>query len=293
MNKVIGKKIPVLAVLTLSLIVLNGCSSASTDENPAAGDPTQAAQPVAANAPTDVVPDDHNPEIELALAAGAVIVEPNTPSPVAAVPGGDPTVASAVPDPSAPVANPVDPGVNAAPANTTSNDMPTDTGTRTASTGKKHKSKGGHHQMSTAKDTPAVSADGKTYTVRNGDTLMKIAYDNYGNLYKWREIYTLNKAVIADPNHVPPGTTLQLSSGRNPASAVEHNGEQYMIQTGDTLGKISTNVYGTNDKWKKLWENNKQLIRDPNKIYAGFYLYYVPEGKKVSSTMSPDEDSNT
>ena len=27
-------------------------------------------------------------------------------------------------------------------------------------------------------------------------------------------------------------------------------------------------------KWKKLWENNKALIKDPNKIYAGFYLYY-------------------
>ena len=45
-----------------------------------------------------------------------------------------------------------------------------------------------------------------------------------------------------------------------------------------TLGSISHTVYGSTRKWKKLWENNRQLIKDPNKIYAGFYLYYQPEG---------------
>jgi hypothetical protein len=33
-----------------------------------------------------------------------------------------------------------------------------------------------------------------------------------------------------------------------------------------------------------LWENNRQLIKDPNKIYAGFYLYYQPEGRMAHET---------
>ncbi|MBI4924338.1 MAG: hypothetical protein HY843_00310, partial [Bdellovibrio sp.] len=43
----------------------------------------------------------------------------------------------------------------------------------------------------------------------------------------------------------------------------------------DNLVLISTDIYGKSSKWKKIWENNKQLIRDPNRIFAGFYLYYT------------------
>ena len=136
-------------------------------------------------------------------------------------------------------------------------------------------------------ETP--SGDGVSYTVQKGDTLMKISWEQYGDLFRWREIYALNKATIKDPNHVPPGTVIQIAGqGRSPASAMEHNGEQYMIMNGDTLGKISGKVYGSKDKWKKIWENNKRLIRDPNKIYAGFYLYYVPEAKMTSREENAD-----
>jgi nucleoid-associated protein YgaU len=130
-------------------------------------------------------------------------------------------------------------------------------------------------------ETP--SGDGVSYKVQKGDTLMKISWEQYGDLFRWREIYALNKSKIQDPNHVPPGTVIQIAGqGRSPASAMEHNGDQYLIMLGDTLGKISGKVYGSMGKWKKIWENNKSLIRDPNKIYAGFYLYYVPEAKMTT-----------
>ena len=134
---------------------------------------------------------------------------------------------------------------------------------------------------SASEETP--SGDGSSYKVQKGDTLMKISWEQYGDLFRWREIYALNKSKIQDPNHVPPGTVIQIAGqGRSPASAMEHNGDQYLIMLGDTLGKISGKVYGSMGKWKKIWENNKSLIRDPNKIYAGFYLYYVPEAKMTT-----------
>jgi nucleoid-associated protein YgaU len=119
-----------------------------------------------------------------------------------------------------------------------------------------------------------------SYTVRQGDTLMKIAFENYGDLYKWKDIYQENKDAIKNPNDVPPGTVLKLDKPNVPV-AIERNGDQYLIKTGDTLGTISNDVYGTKAKWKKIWNNNKQLIKDPNKIYAGFYLFYTltPEEK--------------
>jgi hypothetical protein len=111
---------------------------------------------------------------------------------------------------------------------------------------------------------------------------MKIAFENYGDLYKWKDIYQQNHDAIKNPNDVPPGTVLHLDKPSVPV-AIERNGDQYLIKSGDTLGTISNDVYGTKAKWKKIWNNNKQLIKDPNKIYAGFYLFY---------TLTPTERKN-
>jgi nucleoid-associated protein YgaU len=113
------------------------------------------------------------------------------------------------------------------------------------------------------------------YTVQEGDTLMKIAFETYGDLYQWKAIYNHNKDKISNPNAIPRGTVLMVERPANPVT-IDRNGEKYLIKQGDTLGTISNDVYGTKQKWKRLWENNKQLIRDPNKIFAGFYLYYLP-----------------
>ena len=125
-----------------------------------------------------------------------------------------------------------------------------------------------------ASSEPSLSGETTQYTVHAGDTLMKIAFDNYGDLYQWKKIYDMNKDHISDPNRLEKGTTLTIDK-LSTATSIDRNGERYLIKMGDTLGRISDDVYGTEHKWKKLWENNKQMIKDPNRIYAGFYLYYM------------------
>jgi LysM repeat protein len=128
-----------------------------------------------------------------------------------------------------------------------------------------------------ASSDSSSGGDAKSYTVRRGDTLMKIAFENYGDLYKWKDIYESNRDVVKDPNMITPGTVLKL--GKSDAN-IARNGEKYEIKPGETLGTISNTVYGTPRKWKKIWHNNKDLIKDPNRIFAGFFLYY---------TMSPED----
>ena len=43
----------------------------------------------------------------------------------------------------------------------------------------------------------------------------------------------------------------------------------YTIQSGDTLWKISEKFYGTGMYWEKIYQDNKDRISNPNKIYAG------------------------
>jgi nucleoid-associated protein YgaU len=133
-----------------------------------------------------------------------------------------------------------------------------------------------------APSAPMVSAgegneSGARYTVQRGDTLMKIAFATYGDIYRWKEIYEANRDKINNPNIIEPNTVLSLPGAGSAPASTEGSGEKYLIQQGDTLAKISAKVYGTSAKWKKIYDNNQNLIRNPNKIYAGFYLYYTPD----------------
>lgn len=113
------------------------------------------------------------------------------------------------------------------------------------------------------------------YKVRSGDTLMKISFEKFGNIYRWREIYNSNKEKIPNFNRLVAGTILVIEGVEY--VVITRNGTPYLIRRGDTLGKISNMAYGVTTKWRSIWKNNPELIRDPNKIYAGFTLYYVPE----------------
>jgi nucleoid-associated protein YgaU len=50
----------------------------------------------------------------------------------------------------------------------------------------------------------------KLYKVRRGDTLSKIAEQQLGNADRWREIFTLNRDVISDPDRITPGQVLVI-----------------------------------------------------------------------------------
>ena len=52
----------------------------------------------------------------------------------------------------------------------------------------------------------------KTYTVKAGDSLSKIAKLELGDSSKWNQIYKLNQKMIGkDPNAMKPGQKLVLS----------------------------------------------------------------------------------
>ncbi len=122
----------------------------------------------------------------------------------------------------------------------------------------------------------------KQYTVQKNETLMMIAFKLYGDYGKWKTIAAQNKDTLKGGAIVRTGMVLSYSA---PAEEFVWNpqGNPYLIKTGDTLGHISKAVYATVKKWKLLWENNRPLVKDPNKIYAGFTIYYLEDGREVAS----------
>jgi nucleoid-associated protein YgaU len=57
---------------------------------------------------------------------------------------------------------------------------------------------------------PAAAAAPKTYTVKSGDTLSKIAKDHLGNANDYMKIFNLNKDQLSDPDKIKPGQVLRL-----------------------------------------------------------------------------------
>jgi nucleoid-associated protein YgaU len=47
------------------------------------------------------------------------------------------------------------------------------------------------------------------------------------------------------------------------------SGKTYVVVKGDSLSKIAAREYGDANKWRLIYEANKNLIKDPDLIYPG------------------------
>jgi nucleoid-associated protein YgaU len=122
----------------------------------------------------------------------------------------------------------------------------------------------------------------KQYVVQKNETLMLIAFKLYGDYERWKELANQNRDTLKGNNNISAGMTLNYLA---PAEEFVWNpqGLPYLIRTGDTLGGISQQVYSHSKKWKSIWDNNRPLIKDPNKIYSGFTIYYLENGREVAN----------
>lgn len=111
------------------------------------------------------------------------------------------------------------------------------------------------------------------YSVKKGDTLMQIAFNLYGDFGKWKQLKELNPHVNGA---LKSGSIIKYNV---PESKFEWapKGNPYLVMRGDTLGSISHKVYEKASWWTHIHENNKPMIKDPDQIYAGFTLYYLPK----------------
>jgi LysM repeat protein len=113
----------------------------------------------------------------------------------------------------------------------------------------------------------------ETYEVKPGDTLMKIAFSLYGDIDRWKDLQEWNAGKITKLSALKVGTRLQYEAPLTPFSPEERE-HAYTIRQGDTLAGIADEVYGRRAKYKKLQNYNSSLIKDPNRIFAGFKIFY-------------------
>ncbi|MBI5432560.1 MAG: LysM peptidoglycan-binding domain-containing protein [Planctomycetes bacterium] len=70
------------------------------------------------------------------------------------------------------------------------------------------------------------------------------------------------------------------AAGKQDAASVKKNGVSadgfYVVQKGDVLGTISSKVYGTSKKWQKIFDANRDVLKDANSLKVGMKLR-IPE----------------
>jgi len=75
----------------------------------------------------------------------------------------------------------------------------------------------------------------------------------------WDEIKRINPAMDDITADIPVDTSLQQQT----------TGKTYTVKAGDTLSKISKQFYGSPNDYMKIFEANKDKLKDPDKIQVG------------------------
>lgn len=109
-----------------------------------------------------------------------------------------------------------------------------------------------------------------SYTVKPGDYLYKISGERYvyNNPKMWRRIYRANLDKIKNPNLIYPGWVLRIPRGLD--TSIE-------VIKGDNLWKIAGFpwIYNNPRMWRRIYEANKDKIKNPNLIYPG-QVFMIP-----------------
>ena len=103
-----------------------------------------------------------------------------------------------------------------------------------------------------------ANQNGTTYELsQNGDTLVVTgtAPSEAAKQQLWDEYNRI------DPDYKSGDLILNISTG-NAAGG----GNTYTVESGDSLSKIGSK-YGI--PWKSIWDANRDILHDPDKIYPG------------------------
>lgn len=72
----------------------------------------------------------------------------------------------------------------------------------------------------------------------------------------------------------------QIPATPEPAATVQtkKGAQEYSVKSGDTLSKIAEQFYSSSAKWEKIFEANRESLKNPNYIYVGMKLNIPADG---------------
>lgn len=152
-------------------------------------------------------------------------------------------------------------------------------------------------------DARPADASPRQYTIQEGDTLIAIAAEQYGDAAMWRKIKDANpgleetrllvgKTIVLPPKETGARPAVASSVGkpadvstrdrdnarRTATEPAARNGKPragaatYVVGKGDSLIQIARNVLKDANRWREIWELNRDKLRSPDHIEEGMEL---------------------
>jgi nucleoid-associated protein YgaU len=69
-----------------------------------------------------------------------------------------------------------------------------------------------------------------------------------------------------------------VKGGASSTAPAAQASETYVVKSGDSLSKIAKQYYGNGNEWKRIFEANTDILKDPNKIFPGQKLKIPAKG---------------
>jgi nucleoid-associated protein YgaU len=78
------------------------------------------------------------------------------------------------------------------------------------------------------------------------------------------------------PDNKEPKADFSDVEGGSSSTAPPASGRTHTVAKGDTLSKLAKQYYGNANQWKRIYEANKDVIKNPDLIYPG-QTFRIPE----------------
>ncbi len=89
-----------------------------------------------------------------------------------------------------------------------------------------------------------------------------------GNVQGVRDVYASKMTIAAPTGGGKEARPVPAEAGPGEAEPGEKV-EFYVIQSGDTLSKLAKHYYGNPMEYPRIFEANREVIEDPDKIFVG------------------------
>jgi nucleoid-associated protein YgaU len=131
----------------------------------------------------------------------------------------------------------------------------------------------------------------RKYTVAEGESLWSIAEEQYGDGHLWTKILAANPGIdelvkVGQVINLPPKEELLAPAGEakpgakpvsppaeaQPGAKPVGRAHTYVVEKGDTLYSIAAKVLGNGNRWREIFELNKDKFAKPEDLKVGMEL---------------------
>ena len=105
----------------------------------------------------------------------------------------------------------------------------------------------------------------KLYTVKENDTFWDLSRKMLGDPLKWKDFFIANEGKVTDPDLIVVGQTIVVLTPKEGFQAKLDEFLYYEVSAGEDLETIAQKLYGDTEKWKVIFNANKEKLPESPK----------------------------